>query len=404
MFFSISLFAQNTEFKVVSYNLLTFPTQGGPDTRFNDLEKILDHCQPDLFFVQELLSEIGLRDITSKCNELFDDEYAHGKFIGQISNPSNSWKLQQNLVFNDDKFDLVDQETIVTTHRDHNYFKLLVNDPNLSPADSTFLHIYVVHLKSSNSPEHEQTRLQMVNKLFEHLEDLPENSNIMVGGDFNIYDSDETPYVKLLSDNGSNTLKDPINKPNWYSHNDILTQSTRTSPPAGSGGAGGGVDDRFDFVLLSEALMDAEDKFAYIHDSYKALGNDGTCYNQNITDCGTNNEVSSSLLSALYNMSDHLPVVLSIGNKTVSSMEEISEIQPISIYPNPTNHYLNLELNDLSESTIKVINAMGQTIVDNKIYSNKERLDIQNLPNGIYIIRIKSKSISNPITKRFVKF
>jgi len=402
---STAVLAQNpNDIKIMCYNLLTFPVDGGPDLRFNDLGIILDHYEPDLFLVQELLSNNGLKDISSKCNDLFEDEYTNGAFVSQISNPTNDWKLQQNLVYNDDKFDLVDQQTLVTTHRDINYFALEVTDPNHAQTDPLLLHVYVNHLKASRGFEEEQKRLEMVNTLFDHLEDLPDNSNIIVAGDFNIYESGEPAYIKLLSENGNNTLNDPINKPNWQSHRDIMTQSTRTSPPSGAGGAGGGMDDRFDFVLLSNSLVKTNHSFSYIPETYKAYGNNGTCYNQNITDCNSNNDVSSDVLSALYKMSDHLPVVLSLGDNTSTSTNEILSSNSINIFPNPTDQFLTIDLNSLPSGTVEIINFLGQTVHKETLNQSLSSIDLKELNNGIYFLRIYNTESKTPVTKRFVKF
>jgi hypothetical protein len=88
---------------------------------------------------------------------------------------------------------------------------------------------------------------------------LPPNSNFLILGDFNIYYSDEPAYQKLLDQTLSGYVLDPINRPGYWHDNidfaDIHTQSTRTRQF--NGGATGGMDDRFDMILISQAVKDS---------------------------------------------------------------------------------------------------------------------------------------------------
>ena len=53
-------------------------------------------------------------------------------------------------------------------------------------------------------------------------------------------------------------MADPINTPGSWNNNEdfrgVHTQSTRTSSSGFGGGAGGGLDDRFDFIMVSQNL------------------------------------------------------------------------------------------------------------------------------------------------------
>ena len=97
-------------------------------------------------------------------------------------------------------------------------------------------------------------------------------------GDFNLYHSSEASYQLLLSTNPNpvGQLFDPINMPGDWTQNPsfaaIDTQSPRTQ--SFGGGATGGMDDRFDFILVSAALMDTAGTYA-MPETYHAFGNDG---------------------------------------------------------------------------------------------------------------------------------
>ncbi|MCA9266101.1 MAG: hypothetical protein KDA60_19710, partial [Planctomycetales bacterium] len=103
---------------------------------------------------------------------------------------------------------------------------------------------------------------------------------------------------------------DPLNRPGTW-HNTSSFRAIHTQSPADDSNAmlvGGGIDDRFDFQLLSGELLDNEG-MSYLAGSYHAFGNNGThTLNQPINVPG-NTAQSVSVLDALATASDHLPVV-----------------------------------------------------------------------------------------------
>lgn len=68
------------------------------------------------------------------------------------------------------------------------------------------------------------------------------------------------------------------------------------------------MDDRFNFILFSNALQENND-YNYIDDSYTAYVYDGQNFNNAINDVA-NTAVPDTIVEALYNASDHLPVYL----------------------------------------------------------------------------------------------
>ena len=397
MMYGMAGFAQN-DVKIMSYNVLIYP-QGDMVNRIDTLSKILDYYEPDLLLLQELKSEQGLVDIAQELNVLFGN-YQAGTYVPQVSNPDNNWRLQQNLVFNKTVFELVSEQVIETPYRDVNYFQLRFLEEDGTPS-TELLHTYVTHLKSSQGSANEQLRLSMVEVLMEHIALLPAESNIIVAGDFNVYDGEEPAYELLLNTNGMNTLNDPIDMPNWDDTNfpnpEIFTQSTRLSSL--SDGAGGGMDDRFDFVLLSDQLMNPNAKFAYQAESYQALGNNGSCYNQDLIDCNTVENVPYELLSSLYYMSDHLPVVLSLNineiNDTVSSINapSLPKNQQISVSPNPANTQIDLIRNGANPIDVRIFNLYGKLMLEQTLLEQTTNINLEHIPQGLYIIQTIDKDL-----------
>jgi hypothetical protein len=120
---------------------------------------------------------------------------------------------------------------------------------------------------------------------------------------------------KILTGNQVNNngrLMDPIHKTGkWHDksrHKRFHTESTRKSKYGG--GTGGGLDDRFDMILISYGL-DQAGKLIYRPGSYVIYGNDGKHLNKAVNK-PKNKIVSSDIADALYMASDHLPVIIDL--------------------------------------------------------------------------------------------
>lgn len=379
------------------YNVLNFPNGSN---REDTLKKVLSYYTPDILMLQELKSEGGMNQIVNVMNELSDDHFAAGTWVPQQSG-STSWKLQQNIIYNAAMFGIAEERYLLTSHRDINYFKLFIRDEDLPTTnDTTFLHVYVAHLKSSQGSSNEATRYEMAQVMRADVNTLPPDSYVLVGGDFNVYTSSEDAYQHLTQSGLNNTLIDPIGMPgNWHSssypNKEILTQSTRLNSL--SDGSGGGIDDRFDFVLHSTELHEGNGELSYAAGTYKALGNNGTCYNTDLFNCSTVNNVPDSILWALYYCSDHLPVVLSLTSDIVLSVDE-NQISQFSVYPNPAKNELTIDVKSNEVIQAQIIDLTGK-IQAQELISGPTRVDVSHLKAGVYFVRVEGSSA----TLKFVK-
>ncbi len=313
----------------MSYNLLNFPT-GNLDGRVDTLYNILDYHRPHLLMIQELKTSQGLSDVTDRMNDLGYGTFEHGTFVPQVSSGGGGdFPLQQNIVFDTEIFQLKSESYILTDVRDINEFVLYINDPLLeSGADTTFIYVYVAHLKSSTGADNQALRLAMVEDWVDHVSGaVPTGSFTIFAGDFNIYTNTEAAYGVLTDEDNVIAMTDVFaSYGNWsgtnFSHKEILTQSTRENQIYNDG-AGGGVDDRFDFILLSENMTNSESILQFEEGSFISLGNTGDCYNQSITDCDFSNPVPFDILRSMYYLSDHLPQVCNlifVGNVAVDDL------------------------------------------------------------------------------------
>jgi hypothetical protein len=87
---------------------------------------------------------------------------------------------------------------------------------------------------------------------------------------------------------------------------------------------------------------------------------------------------------------------------TCTGIDEVINNNLFSIYPNPANDILNVELGDVNEnSTIQIINALGEVVLSEVVLSNSTTLKTNNLTSGVYFIKVESKNGS--AIKKFIK-
>jgi exonuclease III len=388
-----SSFGQTT-IKLMCYNVLNYPT-GNIAGRVDTLSNIIDYYKPDLLMLQELKTEQGLIDTKNMMNEVGYASFEAAPYIPQQSNPFSDFPLQQSIIYNSEIFGLAEDSFILTEVRDINYYKLWLKTENLSEgADTTFLHVFVTHLKSSTGGENAQLRLQMAQQFKNYINNNLESDDlIIIAGDFNIYNNIEPAYIELTGSSGGINMVDPLSElGNWsgssFPHKEILTQSTRSSQYAGDG-AGGGVDDRFDFILFSPPLTQLFGNLVYVNDSYKSLGNNGECYNQSITSCIPDN------------------VVCELSTPLTLSVQESSRTQLNLHFPNGNvfNENISFTVDSKPGSSLeyRVYNASGsvmtQFILVNTGQNEQILIPSEHFAQGIYFIYLIQDSIVTTTAK-----
>ncbi|MEI6755287.1 MAG: T9SS type A sorting domain-containing protein [Paludibacter sp.] len=68
----------------------------------------------------------------------------------------------------------------------------------------------------------------------------------------------------------------------------------------------------------------------------------------------------------------------------------------ISIFPNPCKEYINIDVSNKTNFTIKIYNLTGVLVRNETITANTTKIDMSTLPSGIYLLKIGS---INEITK-----
>ena len=92
------------------------------------------------------------------------------------------------------------------------------------------------------------------------------------------------------------------------------------------------------------------------------------------------------------------------GQNTIGLLEE--NVSEIRMFPNPATDMVNIsiELNDASNTSVSVINMVGQVVISNDFGmlngSNRLELNVSSLPAGMYIVEINAGASSQ--TERLI--
>ncbi len=413
VFCSFFLNAQ-TNIKAMFYNTLNYNSDSESETRTSYLKTILDDVQPDLFMICELKNETA-------SNFLFENAVlpSNASFNKAAFKPSQSpaTGLLQMIYFNSDKLELEYNEVIPTNIRDINHytFKIKTNNTEETPLR---IEVFVTHLKASRGLENMQKRLASVENFTRELERLPEDSYVLFAGDFNFYTSNEPGFQEIIDETNAIQLIDPINRlcptfPEngidyfnednydstyfWNNENfaDVHSQSARNSQVNGDG-AGGGMDDRFDFIMMSKNLK-TSNKLTYVENSYKTVGNNSNCYNSFVSNTSCAGDFSQNLRNALYFFSDHLPIVMEL--ESPRSILSVTKFETFSILnSNLVTNMLILQTPKKSNN-IAIYNQLGQKVFEAKqIESTKVEIETSSFSKGLYYIKIDSYK-----TQKFIK-
>lgn len=84
-----------------------------------------------------------------------------------------------------------------------------------------------------------------------------------------------------------------------------------------------------------------------------------------------------------------------------SSVEE-NEIADLQIYPNPVSNRLNIiSLEEISE--IEIVNAMGQVVLQMAVNGESAVCDVENLPSGVYVVKVRLSNGEAVVQRKFIK-
>ena len=305
--------------RVMSYNLTNYGntidactnTTNGPALKNPEFKNIMKYVMPDILGVCEMNTNPAFAN-NFLNNVLNTDGITYYKKSNQQVEPSGT--LTSILYYNSDKLVLNKQSYASTSPRLTHHYRLYLKTDQLANSDTVWINVLAGHLKAGNTAADATERGNAATTIRNFLNGFNRKENCLIMGDFNTYRSSEAAYQNLTAagTKPAYQFQDPVNRVGSWTTNsaysDVHTQCPSLNYNSGCY-SGGGLDDRFDFILMNRHMLNDSAGLKYITGTYKALGNDGSHYNKSITDSPTNNSAPSAVLQSLYKGSDHLPVV-----------------------------------------------------------------------------------------------
>jgi|GEM_PF-570050 len=320
--FLFCLFASSAQdtLKVMHYNLLNFGTftsyctleNNDPDDKVDWMKEIIDYSVPDIISVNEITPNTYYHQLL--LDEALNVSGRNYYEKASTTNNNNS-NIVNMLYFNSNKLGLAGQDAIVTIVRDINVYRLYYKqDGKDNGREDMFLYCIVAHLKAGYTDSDKVKRAQMTADVMEYISDYQITEPCLLLGDFNMQSSNEQAWVNLTQyTEPEYNFSDPAGLAgNWHNNEDYAEVHSQSTHITSDGCAStGGMDDRFDFILGNAALSDSERAITLINNTYATLGQDGQRLNGSLIN-PPNSSAPSNVISALYGMSDHLPVFVDL--------------------------------------------------------------------------------------------
>jgi hypothetical protein len=382
MFFaSVGLLcAQTDTIRMMQYNLMYYTNSSGVsecnsvtnnlDNKDMHIKTIFKYAQPTVMCVCEMGSQNQYADrlLNNAINTDGVDYYRRGPLT------NHSGGTIANMIYYDSrKLTLYKSTNITTSYRDINGYTFYYNADDLASSDTIFMTFWIGHLKAGSGSTNENHRLVQIQKLMNRISNLGMPGNHTFSGDLNIYYSEEPAYQELTEySNSLYRFYDPANCPGyWHNNSQFASMHTQSTHSQSSDCfADGGLDDRFDIILVSPYIYYGSDRIHILDGSYHVVGQDGMRFNKSVIS-PTNNSVPNNVANALYQQSDHLPVILDM---VVDAHVGVKEHQPgyfVKIV-NPVRNELQIDLHsNLSKKyTIGLFSVDGRCLA-----SYQENLD-----------------------------
>ena len=297
---------------VMQYNLLEygnynsgfadcFETNNNTQRKDECIRTLLDYVKPDILTVCEF----------GATQQLLTDFLRHNLNINGI----NYWQsdniinyagsnIINHIFFDSRKMGLKKHVALHTQPRDTDVYELYLKTPSLAAGDTIKLVCIVAHPKAGMN--YESSRRTLMQLAMDHINQYYPNDNVLIMGDFNMYGASESGY-RLLTQTYSNPsicFVDPLANlggvGEWNNNSQFTafhTQSTRSYSDECF--SSGGLDDRFDFILMADEIAFSYNHLRYVQGSYYAVGNDGHHFNMSV-DQGYNTAVPTEVAEALF--------------------------------------------------------------------------------------------------------
>jgi len=368
--------------RIATYNTLNL-SGASIIGREDAFRTIMASIHPDVIALQEVQDEEAVDYFLSFVLLPLQADWAAAAYNSSSYNDNAFFYRASKLLF-------LSQRDIPTTLRD-------ITEYMLRPAsgDTTLrVRVYSLHLKAnSGSGDNVERRRQEALVLRQQLDQTPQGSLMLVCGDYNILSSDEPAYQLLLAatPSANGQLFDPINSPGHWDGS-VAFAAIHTIGTYG-------LNARFDFVLVSNAMMDTVGSHV-LPETYRAYGNDG-CHFGRAVNALPNYAVPDSVAGALYTASDHLPVITdfvlrSDATGLTERVDVVPRIALMTCYPNPFNSSTTIvfDLPSVGHVSLRVFDVLGREVAvltDGFVEAGSHRVtfDGSGLASRIYFVRLQ---------------
>ncbi len=407
--------AQDT-LTILQYNLLQYgndyggcnSTNNSVTTKDGYLKTIINYVKPDIFSVNEMVaSEAMMEHLLGVINTTWTSRYKRPAFIHQ-----NAPYLANAIYYNSKKLTFQKQIVVQQYVRDINLFKFYYNSPQLEQGDTAFVICIVAHLKAGSGTDNSNKRKVMATNTMNYLKNHNQKANYLMMGDFNLYGETEPAWLQLTMNSNANiNFNDAVNQSgDWHNNYAFRNYHTQSTHSEDNGCASwGGMDDRFDFILISNYIKNGTQHVKYVDGSYWAVGQDGKHFNKGLLDPPANTSVPANVLNALGKNSDHLPVTLKLRIDQHVGIDEYqySLFSDVS-FVNPVTNRLEMQITtrENTPATLAVYNLEGRLKIHKTIMLSRGKtvtsLSVSHLTEGLYFIRITDKN-GVSITRKMLK-
>jgi hypothetical protein len=141
-------------------------------------------------------------------------------------------------------------------------------------------YVYGAHLKASTGSSNEALRNTGMKAIRANADALGAGIPCIYTGDFNFYNNTEDGYISLIA-TGNGQGVDPYGNGNWTGSTNAWKQTQAPMVVGYNGMVGGGLNDRFDFIVPSLGAADGRGISAMMS-TMRVPGNDGNHYNIDI--------------------------------------------------------------------------------------------------------------------------
>lgn len=409
--------AQDT-LTVMQYNLLYYGNTSTCDEYDNNTQHkdecirvILDEVKPNILTVCEFGATQSLQNDFLRHNlNINDANYWQSDNIINYANSS----IINHIFFDSRKMGLKKHMALRTHPRDTDVYELYMRTPSLAVGDTIKLVCIVAHTKAGK--EWESSRRAQMQMAMDYVNQHYSTENVLIMGDFNMYGASESGY-RLLTQTYSNPyarFMDPVANHGgvgeWNNNIQFAqfhTQSTHST--SSECFVDGGLDDRFDFILMSDEIAFSYNHLRYVNNSYKAVGNDGHHFNMSV-DQGYNASVPAAVAEALFDASDHLPVTMKIAVDVHLGVED-NEAQNLyaTVAPNPASDKATVHFFNPLQGQVQfdLYSLQGQLMQRESAElgegSQQFELSLQGLTKGFYLLRMTHESGLRQTVKVVVK-